>query len=75
MTTFQELDEALYRVEQADTVLEELSAVRELARVAGATFNRLAREAAPHYTDAELAEALGISRQAANKQFGRYRQS
>ncbi|MGH7672501.1 MAG: hypothetical protein ACREMC_06345 [Gemmatimonadales bacterium] len=68
------VDQAMAAVAQALSrcrgPVEQLAACRQLARRLQGLQRQYAEHAARHYTWEEIAESLGISRQAAWKQYG-----
>lgn len=70
MGTIEEIDEVVTRLENADSALDELTAVAELERIVREVKTRLAVAALATHLPREVGAALGISRQAATKLYG-----
>lgn len=67
VTVYEELDEALMAVEQADTQLDEVGAMVRLQRLVMQRTRQLVHAALLEYPAAEVARATGVSRQAMGK--------
>lgn len=67
MGTIDEIQAALDAVEQADTQLEEVSALVELNRLVRSRTSTAIGAAVATYTPTQVARAIGVSRQAMAK--------
>jgi hypothetical protein len=71
MGAIEEIDEVVTKLADADSALDELAAVAELERIVREVKTRLAVAALKTHLPREVGEALGMSRQAAVKLYGR----
>jgi hypothetical protein len=67
-STLTAIRDATDRVQDADTQLEELTAMVELQRLVRAATQQLIMRALHTYSGAEVARATGVTRQATNRQ-------